>query len=140
MNTTKKLMTLLLVMLALTGCKDDKDEPLPGEWPPMEWVNVDHLAKDGKVYLLNENGGTFSFECTNYKGFRLSQIDDDYLLIIDEERKSFKGEWFEIMIQGNKLFFIADPLPSSALPRTVSFWVSAGDTWTNFTFRQQKMS
>lgn len=137
MNMTKILMTLLLVMLALTGCKDDEDI---GGWPPMKWVNVDHLAKDGEVYLLNEDGGTFSFECTNYKSFRLSQTDDDYSLIFDEERKSVKGEWFEIMFQGNKLIFIADPLPSSALPRTVGFWVSAGDTWTHFIFRQQKMS
>ena len=29
MNTTKKLMTLLLVMLALMGCKDSKDAPTP---------------------------------------------------------------------------------------------------------------
>ena len=29
MNTTKKLMTLLLAMLALTGCGDNKDEPMP---------------------------------------------------------------------------------------------------------------
>ena len=29
MNTIKKLMTLLLAMLALTGCKESKDEPTP---------------------------------------------------------------------------------------------------------------
>ena len=29
MNMTKKLMTLLLAMLALTGCKESKDEPTP---------------------------------------------------------------------------------------------------------------
>ena len=130
-------MTLLLVIFALAGCKDDDSI---GIWPPMEWVNVNHLAKDGEVYLLNENGGTFSFECTNYKSPWLSQMYGDIFFTIDEERKSIKGEWFEIMLQGNKLFIIVDPLPSSALPRTVGFYVSVGDTGTDFTFRQQKMS
>ena len=37
---TKKLMALLLVMLALTGCKESKDEPTPGD------------KVDGDVYVL----------------------------------------------------------------------------------------
>ena len=40
MNTTKKLMTMLLVMLALTGCNDSKDEPTPDG------------KVDGDVYVL----------------------------------------------------------------------------------------
>ena len=39
MNMTKKLMTLLLAMLALMGCKDSKDEPDYNE-PPRIYVAI----------------------------------------------------------------------------------------------------
>ena len=39
MNMTKKLMTLLLAMLALMGCKDSKDEPNPNK-PPRIYVAI----------------------------------------------------------------------------------------------------
>ena len=42
MNMTKKLMTLLLAMLALMGCKDSKDEPNPNK-PPRIYVAISDL-------------------------------------------------------------------------------------------------
>lgn len=137
----KKILYFTLVaVLAMTGCKNNKDEPLPGDWPPMAWRNVDLLVSEGESYIINENGGSFTFECTNYPSMWLSAlilIDGEYQMITDEERKSFKGEWFEIKLQGNKLFIIVDPLPSSTLPRSFGFFVTVGDTGAGFTFRQQ---
>lgn len=138
---------LIATSLGLSSC-GDKEEPI-GIWPPMKWVNVNHLAQDDGVYLVAENGGTFSFECTNYKRPWLNLLvtidGTDYSIseaevMSDEDWRHFKGEWVEIKLEGNILFIIVDPLPFSTEPRTVNFYVTVGDTGTSFTFRQQKMS
>ena len=147
----KKMLFIVLVgLLAMAACGvlGEPDEP-DGLWPPIKWVNVNHLAQDNGVYLLDENGGTYCFECSNYKSpwFSLVVTVDgtnymisDEEVISDEARRHFKKEWVEIKLEGNKLFIIVDPLPSSAEPRTVNFFVTVGDIGTSFTFRQQRMS
>ena len=155
MNRITKYLSRIIILMMITslgfaacGVMDEPDEPI-GIWPPIEWVNVNHLAQDNGVYLLNEIGGSVSFECTNYTSPWFSlvvTVDSTNYLISDEEvisdeaRKHFKKEWVEIKLDGNKLFIIADPLPASSEPRTVSFYVTVGDTGTGFTFRQQKKS
>ena len=56
MKMTKKLMTLLLAMLALTGCKESKDEPTPdGKVEGEVYVLVGSYDRD---YLYNLDGET----------------------------------------------------------------------------------
>lgn len=136
------IILLMLSLLGVSSCGDKDDEPLPGDWPPMAWRNIDFLVSDGEDYLINENGGTFTFECTNYTSPWLGsvRVNDEYQIITDEDRKNFKGEWFEIKINGNKLQIRLDPLPSSVESRAFYVWVSVGDTGTSFTFHQERMS
>lgn len=131
-----KLLTLLLVLLALTGCKDDKD----GDWTPMAWRNVNFVVNDGENYFIDENGGTFTFECTNYKSFWIDcvLVSGEDRIITDEGHISCKGEWFEMEIQGNKFIITIDPKPASIESRALYVHISVGDTGTSFTFRQQK--
>ena len=149
MNHSTKFFSriIILMMVALLGVSScgnkEEDDDLVGNWRPMAWRNVDYLiSNDNGVYLISENGGMFSFECTNYNSMWIYSImiDGLYQEISDEERRSFKGEWLEVKIEKNKFIIKVDPLPSSVESRTFRVGVTVGDTGAGFIFKQQKMS
>ena len=138
------IILLLVTLLGASSCGDkDEEDDLVGIWPPMAWRNVDYLiSNDSGIYLISENGGMFSFECTNYNSMWIYSImiDGLYQEISDEVRRSFKGEWLEVKIEKNKFIIKVDPLPSSVESRTFRLSVTVGDTGAGFIFKQQKMS
>ena len=139
MNTTKKLMALLLVMLALSLIACSLDEP-DGKWDRMKWVDVNDLMNDQGVYLLYQEGGSFTFECKNYSSPWIGgiTIDGVYQEINYEDPKSFHGEWLEVKMDKNQLTIIVDQLPDSLESRSFNIDVTAGDIFHYFKFSQRK--
>ena len=137
------IILMMVTLLGVSSCGDKEEDDSVGNWPPMAWRNVDYLISDDSgIYLISENGGMFSFECTNYSSMWIYSImiDGLYQEISDEQRRSFKGEWLEVKIEKNKFIIKVDPLPSSVESRTFRVGVTVGDTGAGFIFKQQKMS
>ena len=136
MNTTKKLMNLMLLSLLFIGC--NLPEP-DGKWAKMKWVSESDLMVDNGAYLLYQEGGSFTFKCKNYGHPWISciTIDGTYQEINHENPKSFKGEWVEVKMNGNNMTIIVEPLPDSLESRNFSLEVTAGDIFHHFKFSQR---
>ncbi len=129
---------LIIVLMAFSSCGDEPD----GNWAPMKWINIDNLTKVDNVYVIPEEGGTFTFECTNYKFPWISSImengvDENSLEIIIEFRK-FIGNWFEVQCINADLVITIDPLEADCNDRSLTVLVTAGDIFDTFVFQQQK--
>ena len=135
-----KISILLVVaLLAFSSCGDEPD----GKWAKMKWKNVDNLAKVDNVYVIPEGGGTFTFECTNYKAPWISTIMengvDEYSLVeINNDFRKFTGNWFEVECINADLVVTIDPLEADCYDRSLTVVVTAGDIFDTFVFQQQK--
>ena len=97
MDTTKKLMTLLLVMLALTACHDSKDEPTPdGKVESDVYVLVGSNERDF-VYNLDGDIIYSSPEGSHIASLQ-SEGSDWYALVKYEDRPN------EIIKNGQSVF------------------------------------
>ena len=137
-HLSKVVILLTAILLCAASCDDLED----GKWPKMKWKNTCDLAKDDGAYLIPEEGGTFTFECKNYPSFWLGVVivDGIYHDPCDEtgDNHSFKGEWYDVKCEGNKLIIKAEPLPSTLESRNFEVGVTAGDIFDGFKFSQQK--
>ena len=130
---------LIIVLMAFSSCGDEPD----GSWAPMKWINIDNLTKVDNVYVIPEGGGTFTFECTNYKFPWISFImengvDENSLLEIDIDFRKFRGNWFEVQCINADLVVTIDPLEADCHDRSLTVVVTAGDIFDTFVFQQQK--
>lgn len=130
---------LIIVLMAFSSCGDEPD----GSWAPMKWINIDNLTKVDNVYVIPEGGGTFTFECTNYKFPWISSImengvDENFLLEIDTDFRKFRGNWFEVQCINADLVVTIDPLEADCHDRSLTVVVTAGDIFDTFVFQQQK--
>lgn len=142
MNHLFKISILLIVaLLAFSSCGDEPD----GKWDEMEWINVDNLAQVNNIYVIPEEGGTFTFECKNYTPW-LSRvfINNDPRPIIDREdlhekwTKCIVVDWVEIEIVDKKIIVSFDRIEDYMSERKLTVEVTAGDIFDTFVFLQQK--
>ena len=134
---SKISILLIVVLLGLPSCGDEPD----GKWDKMKWINVDNLTKVNNTYVIPEEGGTFTFECTNYSRPWLSDvvINSEHQDIFSlESWKEYKNDWFEVKIVDNKVMFTFDDIEEPITGRTVNVTVTAGDIFYTFIFQQQK--
>ncbi|MBQ6167069.1 MAG: hypothetical protein IJK41_06560 [Muribaculaceae bacterium] len=139
MMKQKEIVSVLLLMLSLLFIGCSLDEP-DGKWPNMKWVSEVDVMSDNGVYLLYQEGGSFTFECKNYGHPWISNINIDgaYQEINYENPMSFKGEWLEVEMNGNLMTIIVDPLPDSLESRDFELDVTAGDIFHHFKFSQRQ--
>lgn len=106
MNTTKKLMTLLLAMLALTACHDSKDEPVP---EPVEKTTL-YLATSGfpgyPEFIVSLEGDTV-YQCEDEESTIHALVTDgnDVYIVIHQE-----DGMFNVLKNGNSIHMIEEKL------------------------------
>ena len=139
MNHLIKFSVLLMVvLLGWSSCGDEPD----GKWEKMKWKNVDNLAKVNDIYVIPEEGGTFTFECKNYRPW-LSHVvinsePQDVGLEWQDHWIEFSNDWFGVEIVDKKVIFSFDGIEEPMTARTVEVVVTGGDIFDPFVFQQQK--
>lgn len=142
MNHLFKISIYLIVaLLAFSSCGEEPD----GKWDKMEWISVDNLAQVNNIYVIPEEGGTFTFECKNYTPW-LSRVyvNNEPKPIVREDlqekwKKCIIDDWFEIEIVDKKMIIFFDRIDDYYLTeRKVTVEVTAGDIFDTFIFQQQK--
>ena len=109
MKTTKKLMTLMLAMLALTGCIENKDEPEPPVICPVEKTTL-YMATSGfpgyPEFIVNLEGDTV-YQCEDDESTIHSLVADgsDWYVVIR------RGDGiFNVLKNGNSIHMTAEKL------------------------------
>ncbi len=139
-HVLKISILLMAILLTLSSCGDG-DEP-DGKWEKMKWKNIDRLTEVNHTYIIPEEGGTFTFECTNYRPWL------SYVAINCEPQDAgqdwqdlwteFSNDWFGVEIVDKKVIFTFDEIEEPVPLRTVEVVVTGGDIFYTFLFQQQK--
>ena len=134
------LMACLFAMLAFVSCSDDD-----GDWTPMKWKTDAKMDKSHRIDVPSD-GGTYSFECTNYGGTWIEELDETvnrqctvYYRDDDNDAYHFAGKYSEAKFEDNKFTVVIAPNNDSS-ERKIEVKVSAGDIFDSFTFNQQAVS
>lgn len=119
MKMTKKLMTLLLAMLALMGCKESKDEPNPNK-PPRIYVAI---SDPFNSYVCDIEGNVI-YECPqNYHIFKLANEGRDWYAVRSRHADyDYNSVIYEVLKNGTVQFQI--PYPAEGM------CVENGDVYT----------
>ncbi|MBR5029816.1 MAG: hypothetical protein IKX63_01775 [Muribaculaceae bacterium] len=129
----QKIRTILILMVVLVGVAScGKDEP-DGKWAKMEWNDLSGLAKVNGVYMVPAAGGTYTFECKNYKPWIDHCEYGSYDMVVSSSTYVY-SEWFEIIIDGNIMTVIFQPIEEAS--RHLNIVLTAGDIFDNFYFEQ----
>ena len=131
---------LIAVLLGFSSCNGDEPD---GKWAKMKWNNVDNLAIVNNIYVIPEQGGSFTFECKNYTPWFSDVIinTEPQRMVLQENWnwKEYKNDWFEAKITDNKVMFTFDEIKEPMTGRTVEVVLTAGDIFDTFVFQQQKI-
>ncbi len=117
MNMTKKLMTLLLAMLALMGCKDSKDEPNPNK-PPRIYVTISDLFNS---YVHDIEGNVIYEGPQESHIIKLASEGKDWYAV-RSRRVDYNTVLYEVLKNGTVQFQIPHPVESMC--------VENGDVYT----------
>jgi hypothetical protein len=120
----------MVVLVGVASC--GKDE-LVGQWDIMEWNDISGLTKVNGVYMVPAAGGTYTFECKNYKPW-ISLCGYGFYDMTVSSHTHVYSEWFEVIIDGNKMTVTFQPLEEEA--RHLEIVVTAGDIFDYFYFEQ----
>ena len=130
---------MITVLLGFSSCGDEPD----GKWSKMKWNNVDNLTKTNNIYVIPEEGGSFTFECKNYTPWIADVVINterqDILSQDDWKWKEYRNDWFEVKITDKKVIFSFDEIKEPMTGRTAEVVVTAGDIFDTFIFQQQKL-
>lgn len=130
---------LIAVLLGFASCGDEPD----GKWAKMKWNNVDNLSKTNNIYVIPEEGGSFTFECKNYTPWIAEVvINTEHQDISSQEDwnwKEYRNDWFEVKITDKKVIFSFDEIKEPMTGRTAEVVMTAGDIFDTFIFQQQKL-
>ena len=134
------LMACLFAMFAFVSCSDDD-----GDWTPMKWKTDAKMDKSHRIDVPSD-GGTYSFECTNYGGPWIEELDETVnrqctVYYRDDNNVShhFTGKYTEAKFEDNKFTVVIAPNNDSS-ERKTGVKVSTGDIFDSFTFNQQAVS
>ncbi len=126
------LIILCMLTSIFTSC-NDKD----GDWDPMEWTvknyspeDISYDARNRQIYV-NYKGGTIDFECRNYKTFWFA-IFAGNTETPDDVYHHWRGEWFDIKIEGNVLHCSFTEDASGKPMEVLHVPLSAGDIFYTF--------
>lgn len=130
---------LIAVLLGFSSCGDEPD----GKWAKMKWNNVDNLSKTNNIYVIPEEGGSFTFECKNYTPWIAEVVINTELQDISSQEdwnwKEYRNDWFEVKITDKKVIFSFDEIKEPMTGRTAEVVMTAGDIFDTFIFQQQKL-
>ncbi len=140
----KKLKFTFLTILAavfatihLSSCSDSDPD---GKWDPMQWVKEStYPEEEDGTYIVNAEGGVFTFECKNYSRpwIEAANIDGEYHFPnrSEDDFHHLTTDGFKASVEGNQLTVTFGANDSGAAHRTV-LTVTAGDIFYTFRFTQ----
>jgi hypothetical protein len=131
---------LIAILLGFSSCGDEPD----GKWDKMKWNNLSNLKQEEGKYIVPASGGTYTFECTNYKAPWINSVTeegvDEYSLIeVTDNFHTFIGKWFDVRCVNADLVVTIDPLDADCYERNMTVIVTAGDIFEIFVFQQQRL-
>ena len=143
---TKKLLIVLLLLIVgtitLASCSDIVEPE--GKWDPMIWKTEVKATKQDGAYMVPATGGELTFSCKNYQHPWISEAlyageyynpdvqDDEYHPI---NWKKLTLDWFKAEITDNQLKVTFAPNQATT-ERPIKLYVTAGDIFYSFTFKQ----
>lgn len=123
----KTLPILIVILITLFSCESEKKE---GLWDPMKWKsNVENNMP------VPVSGNTYTFECTNYKSFWISNILENGVNVYIEPGKEHSGEWYTVIVEKN-IMTITFSANTTTSDRTLNICVTAGDIFSTLSFNQ----
>ena len=136
-HLSKIFILVFITLLGFSSCGSDEPD---GKWDKMKWTNVNNLMNVNGVYLLPEEGGSYTFTCRNYNTIWISSVTVDGVqyALDNDSRLAFNGEWCTLKVEGNKLIITAQTMPGSLETRNIDVTMTAGDIFDTINFSQRK--
>lgn len=147
-NFMKKIFFALLALsMCFVSCKSSggsvnkednamqiERKPI-GVWKAMEWTSSDRIEKENSVVKVNVPAAknTVELNCKTYSNFWISSVNGES--VANSDNKSFKGEFFEIKCEGNKLLVSFDA--NTIADRTLDLTIQGGDIFSKLNFNQK---
>ena len=142
----KMFFALLALSMCFVSCKSSggsvkednamqiERKPM-GMWKAMEWTSSDRLEKDNSVVKVEVPAAknTVELNCTNYNRFWISSVNGKGMAKSDFE--SYKGEYFDVKCEGNKLLVSFDE--NTVSERVLDLTIQAGDVFSRIQFNQK---
>lgn len=126
------LSTLCALTVIFTSCSIND-----GDWESMEWTvrnyspeDIRYDARTKQIYV-NYKGGTIDMVCKNYKTFWFEMYTGN-TETPDDVYHHWKGDWFDIKIEGNVLHCSFTENASGKPMEILQIPLSAGDIFCTF--------
>ena len=132
---------VITAVITLTSCNSDEYD---GDWDDMIWKTEVKATEQDGTYLVAATGGELTFSCKNYQHPWISEAlyageyynpdvqDDEHHTI---NRKKLSLDWFKAEIKDN-LLKVTFEQNQEATERPIKLYVTAGDIFYPFTFKQ----
>ena len=105
----------------------------------MQWVKESTYPEEDGTYIVNAEGGVFTFECRNYSQpwIENANVDGEYCFPNrnEDDYHNLTTDGFKVSVKGNQLIVTFEPNRSGAA-RHVVLTVTAGDIFYTFKFTQ----
>ena len=133
-------LTILAAVFATRHLSSCSDSDPDGKWDSMQWVKESTYPEEDGTYIVNAEGGVFTFECRNYSQPWIENANIDggnyYPNREEDDYHNLTTDGFKVSVKGNQLIVTFEPNRSGAA-RHVVLTVTAGDIFYTFKFTQQ---
>ena len=134
-------LTILAAVFATIHLSSCSDSDPDGKWDPMQWVKEStYPEEEDGTYIVNAEGGVFTFECRNYSQLWIENANIDggnyYPNREEDDYHNLTTYGFKANVKGNRLIVTFEPNRSGAA-RHIILTVTAGDIFYTFKFTQQ---
>ena len=130
----RTIVMLFMVLAVAVSCSIEEPD---GLWEKMKWNNLSGLTKKVGIYIVHAKGGTYIFECKNYTPW-IDHCDSGSYDVVVSSFKHVYNEWFDVTIDGKKVIVTFQPLEDLTETRQLTVYVTAGDNFDLFRFRQRQ--
>ena len=137
------IASLLLGLVALAGCSDEKELRV-GEWPPIQFT-VNEVQCKTSVYKVGLDGGEYKVSSSNYDNLWLNSVWEDSLQIWPEEGNPLPSpeahlttDWYEVQYDKKcNLVVSIQPKTKDSPSRSLQFRMQLGDAFGTITLSQE---
>ena len=139
MKTTKMILWgFVLLALTFTACSQSA---LEGDWDPMKWTAEESYQMVDGIFMVPQEGATFTFTCKNYSKPWVSDARQGGIYLRPQEPQPetpydfniIVGDTFRAEIHDN-IFTVTFTPNTATSSRLVSITVTAGDIFYTFRF------
>jgi len=144
----KKLLSIIIALMAMITFTSCEKEALDGDWESMKWEKTSYPTEKyqkGTYYTVPKEGGTYTFKCKNYAGLWLCNVlevvagygtnKETYYSPEDDNPKKLDCEVAKVSVEKNVVTITIAPV-SEHTSRKIYLNVTAGDIFYDFRFLQ----